>query len=152
MLTPTTKLAIEQVVLCWLATTSLDGQPNVSPKEVFTHFADDSVVIANIASPGSARNIRDSPLVCVSLIDIFSQKGFKIRGPAAVLRAGDEDFAEIEAKLTEITRGEYPFASVFRVWACEVSEIIAPSYILKPEITDAERVQAAMRNYGVRPV
>ena len=35
-------------VLCWLATADADGQPNVSPKEVFAVVDDQPLVIAHI--------------------------------------------------------------------------------------------------------
>ncbi len=60
--------AARRSVLCWLATVDADGQPNVSPKEVWAIADDQHVVIAHIASPVSARNIAQQPQVC--LIDI----------------------------------------------------------------------------------
>ncbi len=39
MLTSDIKKYIDQSVLCWLATVSKDGIPNVSPKEIFTYLA-----------------------------------------------------------------------------------------------------------------
>jgi predicted pyridoxine 5'-phosphate oxidase superfamily flavin-nucleotide-binding protein len=65
-------------VLCWLATVDENGQPNVSPKEIFAVFDSEHLVIANIASPMSVRNIGVNPRVCVSFIDVFVQKGFKV--------------------------------------------------------------------------
>lgn len=60
-------------VLCWWATADEQGQPNVSPKEVFAVVDDQHLLIANIASPVSVRNIQHNPKVCVSIIDIFVQ-------------------------------------------------------------------------------
>jgi hypothetical protein len=40
-----------------LATVDAQGQPNVSPKEVWAIADDQHVVVANIASPVTARNI-----------------------------------------------------------------------------------------------
>jgi predicted pyridoxine 5'-phosphate oxidase superfamily flavin-nucleotide-binding protein len=49
------KAMAERSVLCWLATADESGQPNVSPKEVFAVADDKHIVVANIASPGSAK-------------------------------------------------------------------------------------------------
>ena len=46
--------SIEQSVLCWLATVSADGIPNVSPKEAFLHDGEGRLLVANIASPTTA--------------------------------------------------------------------------------------------------
>ena len=78
MLSPEIISSSRKSVLCWLATADAKGQPNVSPKEIFTFYGAEFLLIANIASPSSVRNIAANPLVCVSFIDIFVQKGFKV--------------------------------------------------------------------------
>lgn len=145
------KRLARESVLCWLATSTRDGSPSVSPKEVFTVHDDNSIVIANIASPNSARNIRSNPHACVSFINIFSQKGFQIRGRALVLTSADPEFAAIEQQLTPLSGGIFPFKSVFRVSIDETSEIIAPRYRLFPDTTEEDQIQNAMMTYGVRP-
>jgi hypothetical protein len=52
--------AAQRSILCWLASVAPDGQPNVSPKEIYAIFDDTHIVIANIASPRSASNIMHS--------------------------------------------------------------------------------------------
>ncbi|UYG01261.1 pyridoxamine 5'-phosphate oxidase family protein [Halomonas sp. GD1P12] len=65
MITEEVKKYIDRSVLCWLATVDRDGDPNVSPKEVFAAYENDRLVIANIASAGSMRNILSNDAVCV---------------------------------------------------------------------------------------
>ncbi len=141
----------DQSVLCWLATCSETGQPSVSPKEVFAVYKRDSVVIANIASPNSARNIQENPKVCLSFVDVFTQKGYQIKGTAEYLCKGDEGYSEIEHVLLDITQGKFPFNSVFRVFAETASEILAPKYRLFPDTTEQDQVSSAMIRYGVQP-
>jgi len=43
-------------VLGWLATVNANGEPNVSPKEIWKFDGVDRLLIANIASPTSASN------------------------------------------------------------------------------------------------
>ena len=81
-----------QCVLCWLATVDGNGQPNVSPKEIWAVFDDQHLVIAHIASPVSFKNIQLNPKVCVSLIDIFVQKGWKLQGHAHYESASEPKF------------------------------------------------------------
>lgn len=45
-------------VLCWLATASKDNLPNVSPKEIFAQYREDYIIVANIASPQTVKNIK----------------------------------------------------------------------------------------------
>ncbi|MGP5019843.1 ANTAR domain-containing protein [Vreelandella alkaliphila] len=58
LITTEVRESVERSVLCWLATSDENGQPNVSPKEVFAVADSQNIVVANIASPRSAKNIR----------------------------------------------------------------------------------------------
>ena len=69
LLTEALRDSARRSVLCWLATVDADGQPNVSPKEVWAIADDQHVVVANIASPVTARNMAQQPKV-LSLIHI----------------------------------------------------------------------------------
>lgn len=77
--------AAQRSVLCWLATVDDQGQPNVSPKEVWAIVDAQHVVVANIASPITVRNITQQPQVCLSFVDVWVQKGFKLQGTAQEL-------------------------------------------------------------------
>lgn len=152
MLSPEVMRFASQSVLCWLATVDQDGQPNVSPKEIFVAFDSEYLVIANIASPTSVRNLGSNPHVCVSFIDIFVQKGFKLFGTARNVRRQDEDFALWSAPLAVKAGPRFPIHSVVVVRASEVEPILAPSYRLHAaETTEQTQVESAMRTYGVQP-
>ena len=62
MFTGEVRQAVDRSVLCWLATVDADGQPNVSPKEIFCAIDDVTLLIAEIASPVSRRNIAEISL------------------------------------------------------------------------------------------
>ena len=68
---------IDQSVLCWLATSDKDNFPNVSPKEMFTHFEDNKILIANIASPNSVANILENSNVWLVLWMFLSKRDLK---------------------------------------------------------------------------
>lgn len=139
-------------ILCWLATADADGQPNVSPKEIFRVFDAEHLVIANIASPTSIRNIAVNQRVCVSFVDVFVQKGFKVLGTARHVAQQDVDFAKWAAPLQAMAGPRFPIRSVIVVRANGFEPILAPSYRLYPaETTEQSQVASAMRAYGVRP-
>lgn len=142
---------IDHSVLCWLGTIDGDGAPNVSPKEVFCAHGADGLLIANIASPQSDRNIRDNPRVCVSFVDVFVQKGYKLKGIAKIVRPKDLHFSELEVPLGQITQGLFPIHSIIAVQVQTVEPIVAPSYRLIPGTTEASQRAGAMRTYGVKP-
>lgn len=147
-LTKEIKNSIEKSVLCWLATVSKDLVPNVSPKEVFTYFGDDKIIMANIASPNSIKNIKQNKNVCVSFIDILVQKGFQIKGNAQILKKGAIEFEAMESELLKITEGKFPFVSIIQVSITSAKAIIAPKYLLYKETTESEQIESAKKAYG----
>lgn len=149
-LTPEIKDCINNNILCWLATSSANNAPNVSPKELFTLHHDDSLLIANVRSPQTAKNVQTNPQVCVSIIDIFRQKGYQLYGTGELIRRKDPRFEELAKPLLALSEGKYPFASLFQITITQAKPIIAPSYLLYPDTTtEAAQIQAALQTYRV---
>jgi len=138
-------------VLCWFATVSIDGVPNVSPKEVFAVLDETSLVVADIASPVTVRNLRNNPSACVSFVDVFRQTGYKLVGRAEVIPPEDNRFATLAQPLLAITRGHFRIRHVLHLAVSASAPIIAPSYRLSPERSLSDLVADAMSTYGVEP-
>ena len=143
------KNSIEQSVLCWLATADDTGQPNVSPKEVFAAFDDQFIIVANIASPNTEKNIRQNPRVCISFIDVFVQKGYQVKGEATIVKPPSPEYPAMETILLRITEGKFPFHSITKITIESTKPILAPRYWLYPETTEEEQVERAKRSFGV---
>ena len=137
--------------LCWLATVDTDGVPSVSPKEMFATSGDDWLVIADIASSNSVRNIRANPSVCVSFVDIFRQRGFKVIGRARVIAPEDDGFQQLGANLIEQIGDRFRINHIICVQVSRVERIWAPTYRFYPGTTEQELMEDAYRLYGVRP-
>jgi predicted pyridoxine 5'-phosphate oxidase superfamily flavin-nucleotide-binding protein len=153
LLNDTIREAARRSVLCWLATVDAEGQPNVSPKEVWTIADDQHVVVAHIASPISARNIVQHPQVCLSFVDVFVQKGFKLVGTAREVRAGDAEFATWAKPLLAMVGQRFTIQSVLVVHVKSVAAIVAPSYRFYPhDTTEASQAASGMRAYNVQAV
>ena len=140
----------ERAVLCWLATVSADGTPNVSPKEMWCIHDDSTVVIAEIASPRSRRNLRQHSAACVSFVDVFRQKGFKLVGKARVIGPDDPDFAGLSAPLVAMTGDRFEVRNVFALAVERVTPIVAPSYALY-DASEEDMMADAFRTYSVSP-
>ncbi len=152
MLTTEVQECAKRSVLCWLASVDASGQPSVSPKEIFAVFNPKHLVIANIASPTSVRNIGINRGVCVSFIDVFVQKGFKVQGLARNVNRSDAEFLAWAGPLEAMAGPRFPLRSVIVIEATKVERILAPSYRLYgPETTEEGQVASAMRRYGVLP-
>ncbi|MFY0599667.1 MAG: pyridoxamine 5'-phosphate oxidase family protein [Cyclobacteriaceae bacterium] len=149
MLTKEIKDSIESSVLCWLATSSKDNIPNVSPKEVFSHYLDNFIIVANIASPQTIKNIKENENTAISFIDIFIQKGFQLKGKAIIVKKGDAEFRDVEQVLLKITEGKFPFSSVIKIHIKKIKPIIAPKYLIYPETTEEQQIKSAKKTYGL---
>lgn len=151
MLTDDVKKYITKSVLCWLATSNHNNEPNVSPKEMFTSIGDNTLLIAHIASPDSIQNIMYNPNVCVSFVDIFVQKGYKIKGIAKIIYADDIAFKEKVKHLTDLFTDQFPIKAVIEINITSISTIQAPSYFLYADTNEENQIKAAMKTYNVQP-
>ena len=151
MLTKDVRDYAERSVLCWLATVGRDNTPNVSPKEIFTIEGDSRFLIANIASPMTIRNIRHHPEVCVSFVEVFVQKGYKLKGRADLILPTHSEFSE-RARPLQTLAGELSVRSVIAIDVREVTPIIAPRYRFDPETQESAQIENAMQTYSVRPI
>ncbi len=140
---------INQSVLCWLATCNPEGQPNVSPKELFTPQGENQMVIANVASPQSVKNIQQNPKVCLSFVDILVQKGYQLKGTASIIKKEDPNFLKLNKNLKTMAGDKYPYDSIILIQLESAKQILAPSYILYPEITVEQKIADAKKQYGL---
>ena len=140
---------MQSSVLCWLATVDGAGQPNVSPKQVFAAIGDRHLVIANIASPGSVRNVMAGSRACASFIDIFVQKGYKVSGPAQYIRRDSTQFASWGDRLVRMAGPRFSVHGVIVVEAECVESIVAPSYRLDPGLSEAAQAASALKTYHI---
>ncbi len=92
MLTPDMKRIVEEQRLGFVATASMDGMPNVSPKGTFIVLDDDTIAFGDIRSPGTMRNLRDNPRVEVNFVDPFVRKGYRFAGLARLVEREDRSF------------------------------------------------------------
>lgn len=152
MITEEMKQQLDRCVLCWLATADANGIPNVSPKEMFIVLGSDRLLIANIASPVSARNIRQNSNVCVSMVDVFVQKGYKFTGAARIIGTKEPEFSSFHNLFVQKFGTRFTVGAIIEVTVHSTDPIIAPSYRFFPETTTEQgQIDQAMERYGVRP-
>jgi predicted pyridoxine 5'-phosphate oxidase superfamily flavin-nucleotide-binding protein len=111
----------------------------------------DRIVVADVASTNTVRNIRSHPSACASLIDVFRQCGFKVVGAAMVIGPEEPDFRAVEADLLRMAESDFPTRHLISIQIERVSRIWAPSYALFPGRTERERMQSVYETYGVLP-
>jgi len=149
MITPEIEASMESSVLCWLATVSAEGVPNVSPKEAWLHDGQGKILVAHIASPKTVRNIEENSQVCLSFINIFTQKGYQISGRASICRPGESGY---EAKLEKVVQRigtVFPVLSIIVIEPVRIQTIIAPSYTMFPASGAEDRIRESLATYRV---
>jgi len=146
-----TRDLVQKSVLCWLATVGQDGQPSVSPKELWNTYGADSLVIADITSANSVTNIRSQSKVCVSFVDVFRQKGMKLYGSAEIVPNDADAFQEMGYQLLAIAGDKFIVRNLIHVRVDHASKIIAPSYKLFPDTDEQMMMEESYRTYGVMP-
>ncbi len=120
--------------LCFAATVTPEGRPNLSPKGSLRMLDDHRLFFLDLASPGTVRNLRASPWIELNVVDGLSRRGYRFRGRGTV-HAGDDVHA---AALAVIADEGVPY-DVERVVVVEVEEIVplwSPAY----ERTPGERL------------
>ena len=80
---------IREVGLCYVATASSDGVPNLSPKGSITVVDDDHLAFADIMSPGTRRNLQQNPNVAIFVCKPEKYQGFQFKGKAEVTSEGE---------------------------------------------------------------
>jgi predicted pyridoxine 5'-phosphate oxidase superfamily flavin-nucleotide-binding protein len=129
ILTEAMQRLVREQRLGFVASVNDDGGPNVSPKGSLTVLDDAHLVFADVDSPNTVRNLARNPRTEVNVVDPFSRRGYRFRGEAMVLHAGEEYW-----KILEMYRKEE--ADIRRVRAIVVIRVdqavplVSPVYAL----------------------
>ena len=91
------------------------------------------------------------PRVCIGFIDVFVQKGYKLKGIARVVPPLEADFVDLVKPLETMVLGRFTIQGVISVRVASVEPVLAPSYqFYGHEVTEATQIAAAMKSYGVK--
>lgn len=115
--------------LGFVATVTTDGRPNLSPKGTTTVWDETHLMFADIASPGTIRNLAGNPYVEINVVDPIVRKGYRFKGRASVHTAGPE----YERGLRVLGERGYStppdrIRSIVVIEVSEAAELISPAY------------------------
>src|SRR4030095_1798657 len=94
MLTSDMRAVIQTAQLCFAATVTPDGRPNLSPKGTIRVWDDTHLFFLDIASPGTRANLTHTPWLEINVVDQLSRRGYRFYGPAALHYEGSAVYAE----------------------------------------------------------
>jgi uncharacterized protein len=131
--------------LGFVATTRDDGTPNLSPKGTLDVWDGDTLVFADLASPGTLANLALRPAVEINVVDPALRKGFRFRGVARTVRSGEEfDRAIAHYQRNGVTRPKERIRAIVLVRVLSAAPVWSPGYDLGA--TEAE-TRARWRSY-----
>lgn len=130
--------------LCYVATASPDGQPNLSPKGSLKVLNRSHLAFADMASPQTVANLRTNPRLEINVVDPFLRRGYRIKGTGEV-RDDPDLLAVVAAGLGH----DYPVRAAVLITVTGVRTVLSPVYLFTD--TPAEQVQASWEDiYGYR--
>jgi predicted pyridoxine 5'-phosphate oxidase superfamily flavin-nucleotide-binding protein len=115
--------------LGFVATVDADGNPNLSPKGTTTVFDSSRLMFADIASPGTVRNLASHPNVEINVVDAITRKGYRFKGTARVHTSGElyeRGLAVLAARGSTTPRER--IRSIVIVDVTDADALVSPAY------------------------
>jgi uncharacterized protein len=148
ILTDEMKRMVDHLRLCYVATVTPEGKPNLSPKGSLKVWDGDHVVFADIASPVTIRNLRANPFIEINMVDPFLRRGFRFKGRATLHESGPE-FDYVAEDLWTREGRQYPVNAVVKVKVENAIPVLSPAYTFNDNVLE-EQVRAIwLKRYGV---
>jgi predicted pyridoxine 5'-phosphate oxidase superfamily flavin-nucleotide-binding protein len=128
MLDNDVRLIVDAAKLAFVATTSRDGSPNLSPKGSVRVYDDDHVVFMDIASPGTIANLHHDPRLEICVVDVFRRRGYRLKGTAVLLGPNHQAYSWLNDWLLEVNGPGYPANEAALVTVHTVTPVVSPAY------------------------
>jgi len=152
ILTDEMRQMVNHVRLSFVATTSQDGTPNLSPKGTVRAVDGEHLVFVDIASPQTIKNLRTNPRVEVNSVDFLKRRGYRFKGVAELVSEDDAQYAEAIQHLHETHGPQYPGNHVVRITVHEARPLLSPAYMFNPDVDERQLELSWMKRYGVQPL
>ena len=151
MLTDDMKDLVAGTMLCFAATIKEDGSPNLSPKSSLRVHDDTHLLFANMASPGTADNLRRDPRIELNCVDIFSRRGYRFSGRAQLFSDGDPLYGALRRDVAAEHGDSLPVYDAVLIEVLNASPLISPAYTFVEGVTEELLRNAYHGKYGVQP-
>lgn len=121
------RAVVEAARLCFAATVTADGRPNLSPKGTVRVWDDHHVYFLDIASPRTRANLRTNPWIELNVVDHLSRRGYRFLGRAS-LHEGDDVYREATRRVFADEGSEYPVTCVVMIAVERAHSLVSPGY------------------------
>jgi len=122
ILTADMRAVVRSASLCFAATVTPDGRPNLSPKGTIRVWDDSHLVFLDLASPNTRANLAHNPWMEINVVDQLSRRGYRFSGRAFVYRDGE--VFETASKIAP----EYDVVSVILLEVENAAALVSPGY------------------------
>jgi uncharacterized protein len=136
--------------LCYVATVTPEGKPNLSPKGSLKVLDDEHLAFADIMSPATMRNLASNPYIEVNLVDPFLRRGYRFKGVCEVHREG-KVFDQVANELWEREGRQYPVNAVVYIKVEQALPVKSPAYVFNKGVKEEDVRRIWLERYGVRP-
>jgi len=127
LLDPDVEAVVAAQRLCFAATVTPDGKPNLSPKGTIRILDATHLFFLDIASPVTVRNLRSNPAIEINVIDQLSRRGYRFRGSAS-LHSGDDIHQRAVAQIAAEEGTTYHADNVVLIEVEEILPVWSPGY------------------------
>lgn len=121
------RVVIETQRLCFAATVTPEGRPNLSPKGTIRVWDERHLFFCDIASPGTRRNLERNPWIELNVVDPLSRRGYRFLGTAS-FHAGDDVYRQATSRIFLEDGTEYPVEAVVLVEVVQAAPVVSPGY------------------------
>lgn len=141
MLTDDMRALVRAAHLCFAATVTPEGRPNLSPKGTLRVLDERRLFFLDIASPGTRANLAANPWMELNVVDGLSRRGYRFLG-RATLHRDDEVHREATRRVFEEDGRAYPAHAVVVLAVERVAPLVSPGY---DRVEDEAAMRAAWR-------
>jgi predicted pyridoxine 5'-phosphate oxidase superfamily flavin-nucleotide-binding protein len=145
MLTVDMRAVIEAAHLCFAATVTPDGRPNLSPKGTIRVWDDAHLCFLDIASPGTRTNLSHTPYLEINVVEQLSRRGYRFSGPAELHFPGSVVYDEAVRRVLDATLPAQTVASVVLLTIERCAPLLSPAYWTVADETALREIWRARR-------
>ena len=128
VITADMRAVIQAAHLCFAATVTPEGKPNLSPKGTIRVWDDDHIFFLDIASPGTRANLEHSPFIEVNVVEQLSRRGYRFFGTTTIHR-DDDVFRDATQRIYGEEGARYPVEALVLIAVERAEEVVSPGYI-----------------------
>jgi predicted pyridoxine 5'-phosphate oxidase superfamily flavin-nucleotide-binding protein len=150
MLTEDMKSMVGRLKLCYVATVTPEGRPNLSPKGSLKVLDDDHLAFIDIMSPDTMRNLKVNPYIEINMVDPFLRRGYRFKGVCEVVSEGPV-YDEVANELWTREGRQYPANAVVRVTVETALPVRSPAYVFNKGVKEDDVRKIWLERYGVMP-